>query len=105
MYNIIFNKADIFVRSSVVDVFVNVITDILAGEATSEIIAFSLPGRGRISAYKHDVCGRCPDQDRHDGLLSCGGRWCSFVGKHPASDCGDARWVTVRLDFGNFGQK
>ena len=42
MYNIIFDTADVFVRDSVVDAFVNMITDVLAGEASSEIVAFSL---------------------------------------------------------------
>ena len=42
MYNIIFDTADVFACGSVIDAFVNVIMDVLAGEAMLEIIAFSL---------------------------------------------------------------
>ena len=42
MYNIIFDMADVFVCGSVVDAFVNMIMDILAREASLEIVAFSL---------------------------------------------------------------
>ena len=41
MHNIIFDTADVFVRGSVIDAFVNVIAGDLAGEATSDIISFS----------------------------------------------------------------
>ena len=38
MHNIILDTVDVFVRGSVIDTFVNVITDVLAGEPKLEIV-------------------------------------------------------------------
>jgi len=42
VYSIIFDMADVFMCGSIVDAFVNMIMDILAREASSEIVAFCL---------------------------------------------------------------